>query len=314
MSDKHYVHQPDETELARILRQSRGWFETYGTTLIYGISAVLAVTALVVYLQRRPPATAPASNSLLLASSIEDYQDLADQFPDTEIGARARLRQADLQTNSAIGKMFTDRAAAIEELEAARKAYERLVDRTDLAADIRERVLAGIARVTESQNDGSVESINRAVTAWQKLLDEFPASKVFKAVAEERIASLKKPSASSFYAWFNEQDPKPGDDLLLPQDQPKVPDIPNAFELPSFGIPENTSEAPATDAAALEKPTATSGEIKPADALPKTDADPASTPTEEGKPSEPASEAPSADAPADGSAASTPATEEKKGE
>lgn len=296
MSDKHYVHQPDETELAKVLRESKGWFETYGTTLIYGISAVLALTALVVYLQRRPPATAPASSALLLASSIEDYQDLADQFPETEIGTRARLRQADLQTNSAIGKMFTDREVAVEELESARKAYERLVDRNDLSADMRERVLAGLARITESQSDGSETATQAAIAAWQKILDEFPDSKVFKQVAEERIASLKKPSSESFYAWFHKQDPKPGDDLLMPQDKPQIPDIPNAFELPEFGIPSGDADSPG--AATTTEPS-----------KPETTAEPSgeAAPSEEETPA--SDKQPEASAPVVEEASSSPGTE-----
>ncbi|MCA9035692.1 MAG: hypothetical protein KDA91_11210, partial [Planctomycetaceae bacterium] len=248
MSDKHYVHQPEETELAKVLRESRSWFDTYGTTLIYGLSAILAVVALVVYIQRRPAPTAPASMELLQASTVEQFRDIADKFSSSEIGIRARLRQAELQMNSAVNKMFSDRATANEELEAAQKAYDQLIDRSDIPSDVRESVLAGVARLIECRNDGSETAISNATKAWQKLIEEFPDSEVYKEYAESRIESLKSPDAKTFYAWFHAQDPKPGDDLLLPQDKPAVPNVPNAFELPELDLSGGLMPATSTPA------------------------------------------------------------------
>ena len=96
MSDKHYVHPHDENELAKVLKQSRTWFEDYGTLLIYGLAALLAVAAVWVYFQRIPPATADVSAAVLEAKSADDYRDVADRFPESDIGILSRLRQADL--------------------------------------------------------------------------------------------------------------------------------------------------------------------------------------------------------------------------
>ncbi len=63
------------------------------------------MTAIVVYLQRTPPATAPASAALLVAENDQQYRDVADQFENTEIGTVARLQQGDMLLSNAIGNM-----------------------------------------------------------------------------------------------------------------------------------------------------------------------------------------------------------------
>ena len=244
MSDRHYVHHEDEVALAKILKESKPWIEQYGTTLIYGLAAVLAVAACVVYVSRRPPATASESKGLLLASTPEDYQAVADESPDSPLGTIARLRQAELSLSSAMTKMFTDRKAGVEELDKAATTFERLAERRDLNGDLRERVLAGIARVLEARCDGTEATVKPAVEAWEKLVKEFPDSRMFKDIAESRIKKLPLESTKAFYAWFQQQDPKPGDDLQLPQDGPgSVPDIPN-ISIPDLTAPITPSEQP----------------------------------------------------------------------
>ena len=296
MSDRNYVHTEDEVQLAKILKDSKPWLEQYGTTVIYALAAVLAVSAVFVYISRRPPATATESQALMLASTSEDYQAVADEKPDSEIGMIARLRQGELALRDAINNMFTDRKSGLEKLDEAAATFERLSDRKDLSPWMRERVLAGLARVAETRCDGTDETAKAAVAAWEKVLKDFPDSKMFKELAEDRIKKLPLDSKKAFYAWFHQQDPKPGDDLQLPQDGPgKVP------ELPNLSIPDLKSLVP---------PSPTSPESKPADGA----ATPAA-PTEPGAPAattpEPAAETPAAPAQASPAPAdATPAAPE----
>lgn len=294
MSDRHYVHQEDEVALAKILKESKPWLEQYGTTIIYGVAAVLAVSAVAVYIARRPPATAGESSGLLLASSLEDYQTVADSAPDSPIGLVARIRQAELSLDEAVGQLFTDREKSVESLDKATRTFENLADRKDLNSDMRERVLAGVARVLECRCDGTDATVNPAIEAWEKLLKEYPDSKKFKDIAESRVKTLKSDKSKAFYAWFHTQNPKAGDDLLLPQDGPgKVPDVPKV-ELPDFTTPAAPAEGAKTDGAKTETPAA------PAEATPAAEAKPAPA---EGTPA-PAEGTP---APAEG----TPAPEAK---
>ena len=271
MSDRHYVHHHDEVQLARILKESKPWLEKYGTTLIYGLAAVMAVAAVVVYIRNQQPATAEESRNLLVAATPEDFQGVADQTPDSQIGIVARLRQAELSLRDAISAMFTDRKTAVETLDQASVTFERLAERKDISPDIRLRVMVGLARVAETRCDGTDESVSAAVEAWEAVLKESQDSKMFKEVAEDRIKKLPLESTKSFYAWFQTQDPKPGDDLLLPQDGPgNVPDIPR-IDIPDFSTPDASSQikpAPEGDAKSPEG-------SNPASPTPETPAAPA---------------------------------------
>ncbi len=127
MSDKHYVHPHDENQLANALKSSRTWVEQYGTTVIYGIAAVLGITAIAVYIQRTPAATArlpPHSCPRKMKLNIRTWP---TSFENTSIVYVARLQQLTCWPGNAVNNMFRNRKVALEEIESARAAYERLV-------------------------------------------------------------------------------------------------------------------------------------------------------------------------------------------
>ncbi|MEZ6062809.1 MAG: hypothetical protein R3C19_20900 [Planctomycetaceae bacterium] len=295
MSDKHYSHHHDQTQLELALRRTKPFFEQYGTALIYSVAAVLAIAAIVVFVQRMQPENADASRELMAAvspssssntSQPELFRDVADNFPGTEIATWARLRQADRLLDTAISMMFTDRQASIEELDNAQTAYKRLADSGDTDAAIRERVLIGQARLAEARCDGTPESTTAAVEAWKTLLNQFPDG-MLKKHAESRIERLGKKETQEFYAWFHKQNPKPGDALRTPADGPGlVPDIPEFPSLltPSGGISgmekESTDQpAPAPDTATA--PEGTAPEVKTPETGSTEDANPADSPNDE---------------------------------
>ncbi|MEJ7595423.1 MAG: hypothetical protein WKF77_28220 [Planctomycetaceae bacterium] len=324
MSDRHYVHHEDEVQLAKLLKESRPFLERYGTTMIYAVAAVMAIAAVVVYVQRRPAPTAEVSRDLLLATTAEDYQAVADESPDSPIGILARLRQADRELEDAVSNMFTNRKAAKDNLESAEKAYKQLEDRKDIIDSVRERVLVGLARVAECRCDGTHETMNAATAAWERVLKTFPDSKTFKAVAESRIKRLASKDSSEFYAWFSTQNPKPGDDLLMPQDggPGQVPSTPLFPDLHNFGLPGSEAptprvtipDAPAEKPANAETPTEASPAAETPAETPETP-DAADTPASETPAADaPGSDAAPADAPAAPPAADAPKTEAPKTE
>ena len=307
MSDRHYVHHENEVQLAKLLKESKPFFERYGTTMIYGVAALMAIAAVVVYVQRQPAPTAEVSRDLLLATTAEDYQAVADESPDSPIGILARLRQADRELEDAVSNMFTNREAAQDNLESAEKAYRQLEDRKDIIDSVRERVLVGLARVAECRCDGTDDAMNAATAAWERILKDFPGSKTFKAIAEARIKRLASDDSREFYAWFSTQNPKPGDDLLMPQDggPGQVPSAPLFPDLQNFGLPG--SEAPTPNATTSEAPAETPAGIEPPSlATPAADK-PAETPATPEPADPPATDPPAADAPVgDAAPASAP--------
>lgn len=268
MSDKKYTHHSDQTKLAEALLNAKPWFEKNGTALIYGVAAVLAIAAAIVFMRGRPSPTTEASASLLQAiqnPGYEEYQAVADDFPDTAIGVWTRLAQADQLSEEALRKMFTDRTTALEDLDKAEATYKRLADRNDIDTQIKERVLIGLARLTEARCDGTVESADAAIAAWKRVLSEFEDS-IIKEHAEERVARLGSDTARSFYTWFHAQNPSPDDEVSLPDSHPSLPgdlslpdlQIPNVPDMlnsePEFETDPNDSNAPKDESS--EKKTA----------------------------------------------------------
>ena len=315
MSDRHYVHHENEVQLAKLLKESKPFFERYGTTMIYGVAALMAIAAVVVYVQRQPAPTAEVSRDLLLATTAEDYQAVADESPDSPIGILARLRQADRELEDAVSNMFTNREAAQDNLQSAEKAYMQLEDRKDIIDSVRERVLVGLARVAECRCDGTDDAMNAATAAWKRILKDFPDSNTFKSIAESRIKRLASEDSREFYAWFSTQNPKPGDDLLMPQDggPGQVPSAPLFPDLQNFGLPG--SEAPTPNATTSAAPAETPAGIEPPSlATPAADK-PAETPATPEPADPPAADAPVGDAaPASAPDADAPKTDAPVGE
>jgi len=214
-------HHTEQTELEKLLRRSQPWFAENATTLIYALAAVLALAAVWIYMNRSSAGNVEASSELLLASTSEEFRDVADNYPETDIGVLARIRQADLMLSNAVEHLFQDRETGTEELDDAEAAYMRLADRGDLEESFRERVLIGLARVAECRNDGTEKAASEATAAWQRVLDEFEDS-IVADYAEKRVQQLSTEGSRTFYAWFHEQNPKPAP----PGSTPGIPNIP----------------------------------------------------------------------------------------
>ena len=93
-------------------------------------------------------------------------------------------------------------------------------------------------------------------------MKEFPET-IFKVVAEDRIATLKKDGSKEFYAWFSKENPKPPEarprdfkndesDLPAPS-QPKEDPDDFLIEKTPGGPKKPASEKPVTPAESTEK-------------------------------------------------------------
>ncbi|MBC7817576.1 MAG: hypothetical protein IAG10_11845 [Planctomycetaceae bacterium] len=160
------------------------------------------------------------------ARSAQEFGDIADDFANTDVGAWARLGEAERLAESGIGLMFTDRKAALGELKNADEAFRKVLATKSAASAVRERATWGLAKSTEAQCDGDT---SKPIEAYQALLKEFPKS-IYKAATEERIESLKSESSKEFYAWFHKQNPKPPEPSKpkdgLPDGHPSIDDLP----------------------------------------------------------------------------------------
>ena len=112
MSDRKYTHHDDQTHLETALRRTQPWVEANLTFLIYGLAAVLAIAAGMVWYQRQPEVNAAVSAEWMDARQPEDFQNIADTHDNSPLGRLARLNLADSLINKGSRAMFTDREPA----------------------------------------------------------------------------------------------------------------------------------------------------------------------------------------------------------
>jgi hypothetical protein len=216
------------------------------------------------------------------ANKASDFGNIADKFPGTAAGSWARLMEGEIELSSGVRSSFTDRAAGRSDLKKAQENFEKLIADKATPSDVMERALFGLARAKEAlpdKNLGPSKIDDAAIETYQRLLTEFPIT-IYKDYAESRIAALKTGTAQDFYAWFEQQNPKPADrempkDLIPPSpDETKtatgtpvktVPP-PAKSDSPKAGTkaaPSATSPAKPSAPASLGKPPANSSK-KPA--------------------------------------------------
>jgi hypothetical protein len=195
------------------------------------------------------------------ATKASDFGNVADKFPGTAAGSWARLMEGEIELNSGVRSSFTDRAAGRSDLKKAQENFEKLIADRATPSDVMERALFGLARAKEAlpdKNLGPSKIDDAAIETYQRLLTEFPIS-IYKDYSESRIAALKTGTAQDFYAWFEQQNPKPAD-REMPKDL--IPPSPDETKT-ATGTPMKTAP-PATKSGAPAKPEPPKAGTKPA--------------------------------------------------
>lgn len=244
--DSQHRHQLQQNDLGQIALQAKPWLEQHGTKLIVAVTVlVVAVIGASVWVNARSHTRSEAWTKLAGAQTVDEFGKVADEFPASLAGAWSRLRMGEMNLESGIAALFTDRELAVKDLEAARKDFDQVLSSAvDLPDNLRERAMFGQARCVEALSDGDTTA---AVEAYQALLTRFPAS-IYKTQVEERIKELQSPEAKQFYGWFHKQTPKPPA-LPRPNDGAAKPVESTTPGGDPFSLP-SPSESPTTEPAA----------------------------------------------------------------
>jgi len=203
------------------------------------------------------------------ANKAADFGNVADKYPGTIAGSWARLMEGEMELSSGVRSSFTDRAAGRSDLKKAQENFEKLINDTATPEDVLERAMFGLAESKEALPEkdlGPTKVNDAAIDAYQRLATKFSAG-LYKDIAESRIAALKTGTAQDFYAWFDQQNPKPAD-REMPKDL--IPPAPDENKT-ATGTPVKTVPPPTTTPKAIS-----GGSTTPAKpAAPKSDAKPA---------------------------------------
>lgn len=217
-----------KNELSKAVEKALPFFETHGNTLLLGVAAVLAVAAGLIFASKWSAVGGDEEGWAMMsaARATEDYANIAEKYPGTDVGMWATLIEADSYQQSAMQLSFTDREASRKELERSKKQYDTLL-KMSLSPEVEEKALYGMAKCTEASCDGDTAA---AIAAYQAVLTKFPESS-YKETIESRVAELSKPETKEFYTFWSTQDPKPGD-LRSPQDSGASPFGNQSISLP----------------------------------------------------------------------------------
>jgi hypothetical protein len=250
--DSQHRHQLQQNDLGHIALQAKPWLEQHGPKLVAAIVGVLVVViGASVWLNSQTETRSEAWTKLNAARTVDEYGKVADEFPDSLAAAWSRLRMAELNLESGVAALFTDRELALKDLAAAKKDFDQvLASKTTMPDNVRERAMFGLAQCLEAQCDGDTAPV---IAAYQALLDR-NSSTIYKSTVEARLKDLQTPAAKEFYAWFQKQTPKP-DALPRPRDGQPGGSFPGGdpFGLPPSAAPEATAPA---DKPGDEKPAA----------------------------------------------------------
>lgn len=260
-------HDLQTNDLSKLLVQAEPFLEKYGRKIAVAVGAVLVISiGYSIWSSIQSSKETEAWTRLAAATATADFENVADEFPGTEVADWAWIHAAESHLQSGIRSSFTDRKAGVRELDQAKEQFQNLLETSSTLPPVRERALFGMARVEEATSNGD---LTKSIELYKKLIKEYPDS-VFRKLAEarvkpvdgEKVAVLDKADTQGFYKWFHAQNPKPGDrpgpgfNMPLPGMSPpgnggstqnETPVLPNLPPLNLPGLPEPLTSSPESD-------------------------------------------------------------------
>ena len=295
-------HRLQEHELRKLTAKAGEFWDRHGMKVLAVLLALLVIAVgAIIWTVSSQSAAAEGWTKMAQSGNAEQFIAIAEDYSDEPVGHWARLRAAEMHLMEGVEQSFSNRGAAVDELEESVEQFAKLMS-ADLSSDVlRERALYGHARALEAMaavvepTQGKVNAtLDDAIAAYEKLLKTYPET-IYKPLVEEQLKALKAERTQQFVAWFRQQQPKPSD-RELPQDG-----------LPPGGSPAgldpllNPSGGASLDPFGTQTPgTQTPGTQTPGTQTPATTAPGVAQPTDTTSPAAdtPADLPPSSDAPA----------------
>ena len=255
-------HELQRNELEDYTAKVKPFLARYGRTIgLVALALVLLLISLSFWASRSRANLEAGWGEFFEAGDAQGFQDLAELDAGTGAAVWARVAAGQRYLDNATRAIFTDRAAADDDLDSARENFEAALAIGDAPDAARAQAIYGLAAVEEVTGGGNLDA---AKDRLEELIADYPASPLVP-VAEMRLKELDDPAVAPFYAWFATQNPTPRD-LARPldgsvEDGPALPSRPAGLERigssADAGAPAATVEvdsavppAPADDAAA----------------------------------------------------------------
>jgi hypothetical protein len=236
-------HELQHNELAEWLFSTAKAIKPYQNVLLAAaLLVVVALASYTVWSRMAAAQTAQAWDEVNAAIESGDVARLAkvvEDYPNSNVAHMAALVLADSNLGQGCNQLFTNKAAAQQELTRAIELYQLVLGQSQVPS-LLERATFGLARAKESKGDA--EHIDQAERLYEEIATKWPNG-TFAVAARQRLNDLKRPATKTVYDLFAHFDPKPA---FSPQPGGK----PQPGEKPSFDLnnlpPEGSTYTPET--------------------------------------------------------------------
>lgn len=213
----------EKNELAEWIERKFGDLKSHTNVVLLGLLVLVLCTLVLAYWltmrinSRTEPwrALQAASANNLLTSQTSAYEQVYDTFPDSIASLWARQRAGDFDVQSGLGKLVTDREAALKQIERGRKNLAMIQESTvpNIPQILKERSLFSLAYADES-----LGKFDDARKLYERILADYPESPIAIA-AKDALTRLADPAFTAAFAKYAAVTTAPGMKL------PAIPDI-----------------------------------------------------------------------------------------
>jgi hypothetical protein len=211
----------DDTLLAKWLRHAMDRGPSFWVMVMAAVIVALGLGYFVSGLTTGQSANARAWGEILVASSPEDFQRVAETASGTSAGHWAALKAASTRFRDGLSRLPADRETANPILTQALEGFQAIEQDAKDDPTLRRLAMVGIARTYETRDE-----LSEAIVEYEKVAAAWPDSEDGKQSAE-RAKFLRTPEAESFYKTFASFKPgKPSSTTIGPRGS-------NRFDLPA---------------------------------------------------------------------------------
>jgi tetratricopeptide (TPR) repeat protein len=206
-------HKLQQNELADWLGRGYAVIKPYTNAILAVVLLAVVIVSLTFWWNRQSRSEVSAGWDQLFGAldngRIVEIGKVAEQNPNSEIGTWATVISGDLHLANGCQGLFTNKAAANQDLQKALEEYTKVRGETRNPL-LRERAIFGLARTYEalSGTRQSQGELDKAIRNYQELVNNWKDGPYY-ALAKDRLEDLNTSDAKTFYDKFAHFDPQP---------------------------------------------------------------------------------------------------------
>jgi tetratricopeptide (TPR) repeat protein len=288
MNQHQHIQELEKNELLEWCQKKFGFLKPHFSKILMGIVFLgVVIFGLVYYSEMQKSIKDSQWQQLYLAMNNQfavpgdtSFSMMAENDPEAPASMWALQMAGDQQLRDGLSKFIGDRAAALKEIEKARKSYETVVNsKVDLSSMLRQRATYGLAYALES-----LGKFDEAKKYYAELLESAPKG-MFAKACDRALDRLAQPDLLKIWEEYKTVGTAPSAPLGELPDDISFPDLTAPAAGTDSGEPSKGDGAESTDAEsksdASDGDGQAAGEGEKAEEKPSEPNEPASESTEE---------------------------------